>query len=65
MITGATGPTGPQGSTGPQGLTGPQGPAGASVANTDSQTLSLTGNILAISSGNSVTLSTTSTASAC
>ena len=55
MITGATGPTGPQGST------GPQGPAGASVANTDSQTLSLAGNILAISSGNSVTLSTSST----
>ena len=42
---------GPQGATGPQGPIGPQGPAG-----TDSQTLSLVGQTLSISGGNSVVL---------
>ena len=61
--TGAQGPTGPQGPAGPQGATGPtgatglQGPAGA-----DAQVLSLNGNTLSISNGNSVTLSPGTTA---
>lgn len=50
-VTGATGATGPQGPIGPQGPQGPQGPAG-----TDSQTLSLAGQTLSISGGNSVIL---------
>ena len=50
---GATGPAGPAGAT---GATGPQGPAG-----TDSQTLSLSGQTLSISGGNSVTLSSSGT----
>jgi hypothetical protein len=54
--TGATGPAGPQGpagATGATGATGPQGPAGP-----DGQTLSISGNTLSISGGNSVTLPT-------
>ena len=51
---GATGPigsTGSTGATGPIGPTGPMGPAG-----TDAQTLSIVGQTLTISGGNSVTL---------
>jgi hypothetical protein len=48
---GATGATGPQGLT---GLAGPQGPQGLPGA--DQQTLSITGNTLAISGGNSITV---------
>lgn len=47
---------GPQGATGPQGPAGPQGPQGP--AGPDAQTLSLSGNTLSISGGNSVTLTT-------
>ncbi len=47
-VTGNDGPTGPQG---PQGPIGPQGPAG-----TDSQTLSIVGQSLSISGGNTVTI---------
>lgn len=54
---GATGPQGPPGATGPAGATGPQGPAGA-----DAQVLALNGNVLSISNGNSVTLSSGTTA---
>lgn len=54
--TGATGPTGATGATGPAGPTGPIGPQGP--AGTDSQTLSLVGQTLSISGGNSVTLPT-------
>lgn len=56
--TGPQGPQGPQGETGaigpqgPQGETGPQGNPGVGVP----QTLSLDGNSLSISEGNSVTL---------
>ena len=50
-ITGATGSTGLPGATGTTGVTGPQGdPA------TDDQTLSVSGNNLSISGGNTVTL---------
>lgn len=52
--TGATGPAGATGATGATGPTGPQGPQGP--AGTDSQTLSLVGQTLSISGGNSVTL---------
>ena len=64
VTDGATGPAGPQGPTGsqgPQGPAGPQGPPGVSSTNTDSQTLSISGNVLSITSGNSVTLSLSST----
>jgi hypothetical protein len=67
--TGATGPagaTGPQGPAGATGATGPQGPAGAAgatgvagatgPAGIDAQTLSLSGQTLSISGGNSITL---------
>lgn len=47
---GPQGIQGPQGTAGPQGATGPQGPAGPT------QTLSINGNTLTISGGNSVTL---------
>lgn len=50
--TGATGPQGPQGPQGETGATGPQGAPGVGVP----QTLSLDGNSLSISDGNSVTL---------
>ena len=49
---GETGATGPQGPVGPQGPQGEQGPAGVGVP----QTLSITGNQLTISDGNSVDL---------
>lgn len=61
--TGATGATGPQGLTGltgapgaagPAGATGPAGPQGPAGA--DAQTLTLSGNLLSISNGNTVTL---------
>jgi hypothetical protein len=56
--TGATGATGPAGTTGATGATGPTGPMGPQgPAGTDSQTLSLVGQTLSISGGNSVTLS--------
>lgn len=48
---GATGATGPQGSAGPTGPQGPQGLPGA-----DQQTLSISGNTLSISGGNSITV---------
>jgi hypothetical protein len=51
---GATGPQGPQGATGASGAIGPQGPQGP--AGTDAQTLSIVGNNLSISGGNTVTL---------
>ncbi|MBR4135684.1 MAG: hypothetical protein IKU03_04640, partial [Bacteroidales bacterium] len=51
---GATGATGPQGPAGPQGPQGPQGPAGEGVA----QTLTINGNQLTISGGNTITLPT-------
>lgn len=58
--TGATGPVGPQGATGATGLTGPQGPIGATgpqgPAGPDAQTLSINGQDLSISGGNSITL---------
>ena len=69
---GATGPVGPQGATGPQGTTGATGPTGATgltgaqgiqgvqgvpgTAGSDSQTLSIAGQTLTISNGNSITL---------
>lgn len=59
-IVGPTGPTGPQGAAGPagpqgaQGIAGPVGPQGP--AGTDAQTLSVSGNQLSISNGNTVTL---------
>ncbi len=52
-IPGPQGPAGPTGPTGPTGPAGVQGPAGP-----DAQTLSLSGNTLSISGGNSVTLTT-------
>ena len=58
--TGATGPQGPQGetgATGPQGAQGEQGPQGDPGVGVP-QTLSLDGNNLSISDGNSVTLPT-------
>ncbi len=55
--TGATGPAGPAGATGATGPIGPAGPAGP--AGPDNQTLSLTGNQLSISNGNTVTLPST------
>jgi hypothetical protein len=51
---GTTGATGPQGSTGATGPTGPQGPQGP--AGSDAQTLSINGNQLTISNGNTVTI---------
>ena len=54
---GPAGPTGPQGETGPQGPegpAGPQGPAGVGVA----QTLTINGNQLTITGGNTITLPT-------
>jgi len=53
---GATGPQGPPGPAGPQGIPGP------AATNTDSQTLSLSGTTLSISGGNSVTLTSLSSA---
>jgi hypothetical protein len=53
-VAGATGPQGPAGATGATGATGPQGPQGP--AGTDAQTLSLSGQTLSISGGNSITL---------
>lgn len=50
--TGPQGPQGPQGETGATGLQGPQGDPGVGVP----QALSLDGNTLSISDGNSVTL---------
>ena len=54
--TGPTGPQGPTGLTGSQGIQGPIGPQGP--AGTDAQTLSILGQSLTISGGNSVTLPT-------
>lgn len=54
---GAQGPTGPQGAQGPAGPQGVQGIQGTTgPAGTDSQTLTLAGQTLSISGGNSVTL---------
>lgn len=53
---GATGMTGPTGAQGIQGATGIMGPTGP-----DSQTLALNGNMLSISSGNTVALNYTDT----
>jgi hypothetical protein len=54
---GATGATGPAGATGATGATGAQGPQGVQgLPGADQQTLSITGNTLAISGGNSVTV---------
>jgi hypothetical protein len=50
---GAIGPTGPTGPAGATGATGPQGPPGP-----DAQVLSVSGNQLSISGGNTVTLPT-------
>jgi hypothetical protein len=58
--TGAAGPQGPVGTTGAPGAAGPAGPIGPvgpqGPAGTDAQTLSISGNSLSISNGNSVTL---------
>jgi hypothetical protein len=51
---GIQGPNGLTGATGPQGIQGPIGPQGP--AGTDSQTLTIAGQTLSISGGNSVTL---------
>ena len=54
---GATGATGPAGLTGATGPAGPQGPQGLQGApGTDQQTLSISGNSLSISGGNTVTV---------
>ena len=56
-ITGATGATGAQGITGPTGITGATGAQGITgPTGPDSQTLSITANVLSISGGNSVNL---------
>lgn len=55
MAAGATGPQGPQGiqgETGPQGPQGEQGPAGIGIP----QTLSIDGNTITISNGNSIVI---------
>ena len=59
---GSGGATGPQGPPGPAGATGPQGIPGPAATNTDSQTLSLSGTTLSITGGNSVTLTSLSSA---
>lgn len=59
-VVGPTGPTGPQGAVGPAGAPGPQGVAGPTgpqgPGGTDAQILSVNGNQLSISNGNTVTL---------
>lgn len=56
-MTGPQGPQGPQGIAGTPGAIGPQGPVGPQgPAGTDAQTLSISGQDLTISGGNTITL---------